>query len=111
MEARGWRWGREEDGEKQKVVVAGEDEDGNLGFNEDSTGNRSGRLDWGWNFSWDECGVSGGKNGDVCEGISWIVPLDEIWSEVISSGEEDTKGKAGDADNIWNFGGPDEEFN
>ena len=41
--------------------------------------------------------------------MSIIDSVDEIWSKVAQSGEEDTGSKVCDADNVWHFGGADGE--
>ena len=49
------------------------------------------------------------KKANVWEVVSWTNSLDDTWSEVILSDEEDT----GDNDDnivVWNFGGADGEL-
>ena len=47
-------------------------EDGKVGVHGDVTVDRSGSemLDGGWNFSWDDCGVSNEENAEVGEVMS-----------------------------------------
>ena len=37
--------------------------------------------------------------------MSLVGSVDDIWSEVVLSGKENTWGTGGDAGNVWNFGG------
>ena len=64
----------------------------------------SGTLDCGWNFSWDEGRVSDEEDREVGAVMTLDGSLDEKWSEVVFSGEENTLGKGGDAGSVWNFG-------
>ena len=41
--------------------------------------------------------------------MSYIESVDDIWSVVVLSSEEDTKGKFVDTENVRNFGEADEE--
>ena len=43
--------------------------------------------------------------------MSFIVSVDDMWREDALSNEESTWGKGGNAGNVWNFGGADEELN
>lgn len=49
-------------------------EDGNIGVHGDVIGDRSERLGCGWNFIWDECGISDKKDGES----------GEVWADGIS---------------------------
>ena len=71
----GTRWWRDVDGgaeNKEWAVSVGED--GNVGVHGDVTGDKSGsgRIDCGWNFSWDECGVSDEEGREVGEVMSLV---------------------------------------
>ena len=37
--------------------------------------------------------------------MSLVDSLDDMWSEVVKSGKENTWGRSGDSGNVWNFGG------
>ena len=69
----GWVKGDKDGGVKGDdgwAVGVGQDE--NLGEHAYVTRNRSGRIDCGWNFSWDEWRDSVKKDRVVGEVISWI---------------------------------------
>ena len=63
-------------------------EDGNVVVHGDVTWDRSGRLYYGWNFSWDECGVWDEEDSEVGEVMNLVGSVDDIWSEVVLSGRE-----------------------
>ena len=43
--------------------------------------------------------------------MSFTGSVDDMWSEDVLSNEESTCSKGGNAGNVWNFGGADEESN
>ena len=64
----GMRWWRNVDGGvENEGWNVGVGEDGNVGVHGDVAGDRSGSgtLDCDWSFSWDECGVSDGKDREL----------------------------------------------
>ena len=107
---RGWgkRWWRDIDGgaeNEEWAVRIGEV--GKVGVHGNVTVDRSGSgvLDGGWNFSWDDCGVSDEEDAEVGGVMNLVGLADGIWSEYILSGKETTWQKVGDAVNVSNFGG------
>ena len=88
-------------------MSCGKGENRKVGGHGDFTVDRSesGMLDVGWNFSWDDCGISDEEDTKVGEVISLVGLLDDIWSEVVLSGEENTWRKSGDTGYVWNFSG------
>ena len=79
----GTRWYLDVDWEtKNEAWDVGVGENGNVRVHRDVAGDRSGRLDYGWNFSWDECGVSDKEDR--------VGSVDDKWSKVVSSSEENT---------------------
>ena len=84
---RGWgtRWWQDVDERAEnKEWVVGVGEDWKVEVHGDVTvdRSRSGMLDGGWNFIWDDCGVSVGEDVEVCEVMSLVGLEDGIWSEV-----------------------------
>ena len=65
-----------------------------MGLGEDVTRSRSGsgRLDFGWNFSGDKCGVSDEEGREVAEVMNLVSSVDDIWWNV------------GDSVIVWKFG-------
>ena len=74
---RGWgmRWWQGVDGgAENKECVESVGEDGKVGVHGDVTVDRSGSgmLDGGWNFTWDDCGVSVEEDAEVGEVTSLV---------------------------------------
>ena len=101
----GWgtRWWRDlVGGSENEGWAVGVGEDGKVRVHGDVAINRSGSgmLDDGWNFTWDDCRVSDEEDREVGEVMSFVGLADDIWSEVVLSGEENTWRKVGDAGNV-----------
>ena len=78
----GWVKGDKDGGVKgDDGWAVGKGQDENLGVHAYVTRNRSGRIDCGWNFSWDEWRDSVKKDRVVGEVISWIGSVDHVRSE------------------------------
>ena len=54
-------------------------------------------------ISWDELGVSDEEEREVCEVMALVGSVDDIWSEIVLSSEENIWSKDGDAGKIWSF--------
>ena len=99
-------------GAENKQWSVGVGEDGRVGVHGDVTVDRggSGMLDGGWNFSWDDCGVSVEEDAEIGEVMSLVGLADEIWSEVVLSDGEKSWRKGSDAINVCDFGEAIREF-
>ena len=107
----GWVKGDKDGGVKGDdgwAVGMGQDE--NLGVHAYVTRNRSGRIDYGWNFNWEEWRDSVEKDRVFGEVISWIGSVDHVRSEFILSCEESTWDKGIGGGNLWNFNERDGEL-
>ena len=108
----GWgtRWWQDVDAgaeNEEGAVGVGVEEDGKVGVHGDVTvdWSGSGMLNGGWNFSWDDHGVSDEEDAEVGEVMNLVGLADGIWSKVVLSGEENIWRKGSDAVNVRNFGG------
>ena len=79
------------------------EEDGKIVLQGDATVDRSGSgmLDGGWNFSWNDWGVSDEENAGFPKVESLVGLVDGIWSEFVFSNEENTWQKGDDAANFF----------
>lgn len=74
----GMKWWRDVDGVEGEGWAVGVGEDGNVGLHKDVTGDRSGRLDCGWNVSWDECGNWDDEDTEFGEVMNWVRLVDDM---------------------------------
>lgn len=82
-------------------MIAGEDENGIVAVGEFAVRIDTGRQEWGWYFSGDECKVSNEGQTDSCEDMNWLDTIKNIWSKDVLSSSKDTESNGGDTDNLW----------